>query len=618
MHNKFRLALLVVFVLCAVIPIRVSANVSDLVAQGESALSSGDFAAAKDFFARAVKSTPGDLRLRFSYAQCLHSLEEYEASLSQLQVLLRNAPNNFLALEYAAMNLVRLEREAEAELHIDKLLRLSPDHENALAMKAAVAKNLKNTEAIAVAPEKKKAQTQVRVQAQKEKEERPKKQKNSQAQAQAQKIEARPPSARKVVTEVAVKMPAAALTETWDIQTFLEKGKDSFMVNLEYAKFAMEVGDLERATRRLQMAEHAARNDRDTKRFIEVQVLNSLIHVYNLDFKAFGQNLMRLRPTLTANAYKSFLDVFNQGFALEQKHEQARLAAGIAMGASHYAIASKLFSQALEANPGDVLLAGSLSESQLMGLDYAGAEKTLKQLAVTDDESPEPYINLARFYLTASFDLEKARQNAARAREINHEDPRIEVILALADYAEGHLEEGINRMTELMPSLQDESFKNICAQIITNGKQFENHSDSTLNFSQILALPGAAHAHRSSFRQLGDEMLHSGSLFNAMRNYVLAGEKAEVGRVYLALASSLATADEQEMAAIAAGYGLRALKEAGEENPASGRAGLYMAIYWNERGDNAAAKSELTRAIEHTKDPKTLVRLKSFLESLDS
>ncbi len=410
--------------------------------------------------------------------------------------------------------------------------------------------------------------------------------------------------------------PAAQESNTWDVAKFVMANQGSFMVNLEYGRYCIEKGDLELAGEKLAVAEKLAIEKQNTRRFLEVQILNSLVYIYSLDFSGFGRHLVKLKPLLGKESYHSFLDIYNQARELNNETDMARLSAGVAMGAGHYAVAARLLKKAVVANPDNLLLLNLLAEAQMQNLEYRNAEATLQKIAQADQKNGESYFNLARFYLTASYKPDMARKCAMYARSLRPEDTRIGVMLALLDYAEGNIDAGLSRMHELLPRVEDQAFKAICQRIINDGKYADEAKETKFDFIEILALPGAAHAAKSSYGLLATEYLQKGSYFSALRYFLMAQDIAEVGRTYLGLSSALNIAGEKQTSAVAAGYGLRALNEHLNREPDAARANLYLALYHFERDEFALADRAVKTGLHGNADRGTRQRLTALLNSL--
>lgn len=588
-------------------------NATELFSSGERAFKNQNFEQAAANFSRAVKFAPQDLRTRFRLGQSLFSLNKFSESYNQFQTVLQNSPNNIVARVYLSENLIKLGRLPEARSHLEWILKVQPGHDRAVEL-------LKNSSAKISVP----VQTEIPGKEEIPDGFQPLPVKKSKLDlSEAERIEAAP---RKIKGQKMAKNsqpkgllpPEAKDSPTWDVAEFFKTTRESFMINLEYGRYAIEKGDLLVAREKLMRAEELARTSQDTRKFLEVQILTSLVLVYSKDFASFGKHLMKLKPLLSANSYKSFLEIYNQARELKGEVELARLSAGIAMGAGHYAVAVNLLKEALNDNPGDLLILNLLAEAQMQNLDYQGAERTLSEIARADQKNADSYFNLARFYLTASYKPEMARKCAEYAKSLKSQDPRISVTLALLDYTEGKIEVGIARLKQLLPEIKDPGFKAICSRIIEDGKYADQVSGAAkVDFAEVLALPGAQHAPKSSFRIIATDYLKRGSFFSAMKFFLQSQDLAEVGRTYLGLSSALHLGSETESAAIAAGFGLKAIRDELQRNPNSGRANLYLALYFFERNEFTQANSAVSLGLKGDSERGTRKRLTALLDSLN-
>lgn len=603
---------------------------------GEKAFAASNFNVAAENFAQALKLVPDDLRSRFRYGQALFSLNRFSESHNQFQTVLQNSPSNIIARIYLAENLIRLNKTSEAQVHLDWILKVQPGHERARQLLAAVKTSASSVvaELSDQPPEKLPANQQplpVKTKLNPEKNAKKKSKKDFEKAAvstasavagQPQSFEPKPFIANSPTTVVkknadrSLPLPAAENVADFNVESFLEISRNSFLINLEQARFNIEFDDTRAAAANLLAAEQLARESRDSRRFLEVQVLNSLVFLYNRDFTGFGQHLMKLKSVLSPESYQSFLDIYNQGQAIKDSADQARLVAGIAMGAGHDAVAARLLKEAFVRYPNDILVGSMLVDAQMQSLDYQGAEATLAQMARTDDKNSEIWFNLARFYLTADYRPEQVRSYAGYAASLRPDDTRNHILLALLDYSQGRINEGISRINQLMDSLNDPALKNICERIVADGQAA---GAGNVDFVGVLALPGARHAHKSSYRLLGEDYLKSGSFFAALRYFQAAGDVAEIGRTWLGIASALNSSGETALAATAAGYGMKALHHELAANPENARANLYIALYNYERGDKVAARRAVERGLaSQSIERPTRNRLSAILEALSS
>ena len=600
----------------------VSADFNSHFSAGETAFASQNFASAAENFAAALKYVPEDLRSRFRYGQALFSLNRYSESHSQFQAILQNSPSNIIARVYLAENLVKLQRSAEARTQLEWIIKVQPGHTRAQQLLAEISGKQAPVAAVPVSksapqnPRKSGNQTKSKSQA-----------------VPAAEVVATVPQAFAPVPFIAGKPaktaarvadakpekilpPAAASVASSDLDSYLAIAGNSLLVNLEQARYSLEQGDSRAAAAKLIVAEQLARDGRDNRRFLEVQILNSLVLLYNRDFTGFGQHVMQLKPVLSPESYQSFLDIYNQGAALKDSVDQGRLVAGIAMGAGHYAVAARLLAEAFSKFPNDMLIGGMLADAQIQSLDYKGAEATLSQLARIDADNGEVWFNLARFYLTVDYRPEQVRTYATHAAKLRPDDARNGILLALLDYSQGKIDSGVERINSLLPAVKDPALKSICTRIIADGK---SSTAGKLNFVSVLALPGARHAAKDSYRMLGEDYLKQGSYFTAMKHFRAAGDNAEIGRTWLGLASSLHTSGETSLAATTAGYGLNVLQSELAANPGNSRAQLYLALYHYERGDKVAARQAIERGLaSQTCERSTRTRLTAILNAVSS
>jgi len=93
---------------------------------------------------------------------------------------------------------------------------------------------------------------------------------------------------------------------------------------------------------------------------------------------------------------------------------------------------------------------------------------------------------------------------------------------------------------------------------------------------------------------------------------------AEIGRTYLGLASMLAAMGDKKTAALAAGFGKKALLDELVNNPNSGRANLYMALYSFERKDLVSAKKAIESGLKSNCEKTTRKRLTALLRQIES
>lgn len=608
-----------------------AAEEGNLRNKAEEAYYDGNYEDAAIYYQKLLRMAPANLRARMRYGKILYKLGKHIESLEQFTLLRSNSNENITTHEYLARNYLKTDNHDKARKSLRIILRNFPEHEYArkLLIDLDVSADTPAKDIIAAPGRQKEPSTTIekeKIEKEGVKEEKVEKEKVEKVFVKEKVV-----NNNKVSPDILM-APAKKYTITkkdwpiesqnhlmgWDIADFLELTRSSFLVNYKYARFALEAGDITRATISLRRAIENARSQRNTTDFIEAQKLKCLIHVYNLDFNAFGKHLFRLQPAINRNTYQSFLNIYNNGESLKCELQKARLAAGVAMGAGHYKIASNLFSKVHFANPGDTLIANLLAESQVQSMNYRDAQKTLKTLAKAQNSSTA-WIKLAKFHLTATYDPSKVKQYLKKASEIDSNDPGISLIQALKDYSTGNIDKGIKGIKNVLPKLESKEHRKLCEIIISKG--FFSHKASEeyqKEFIELLALPGARHASKCSYRKLGNEFLSSGSVFSAMRYYLIAKEPAESGRAYLALSSALKDSNEHEAARISESFGLNALSEELSLNPYSSRANLYLTIYFRESGNIEKARQIAIRGLKDTQVTREKLQLEVLLKSMET
>lgn len=593
-------------------------NYNSCYSAGEKAFAVSDYVVAAENFAQALKYKPDDLRSHLKYAQSLFSLNRYDESSLHLQTVLQNSPNNIIARIYLAENYLQLNKEDLAKEQLEWVLRVQPEHSKAKELYNRLAKGSNSDSYVETLYSETESRSDLG-----DKEPIPDNVKESDSEktlelkysSESMNTSQVPVSDSSILkksdnsmtftpyvagskkesekkVEVKPVMPAAKedITNT-DMASFFKIAKDSYVVNLEKARYEIEKGDLVAAVKTIEIADKLARNNKNNRNILEAQIFKSLIYIYSCEFQKFGKHLMTLKPALSTESYQSFLDIYSRADSLKDEDDLRRLSAGVAAGAGHHAVVVSLLKPVFEKNTNDALLYSMLSEAQFNSFDYEGAGETLKKFVESNPESSEANFNMARFYLTADYKPELARVYANKASELNPEDARCAVIIALTDYSEGKIEEGIKRVKELMPTLKDSSMKAICQRLISDGEKASK--DSSKNFMAMLALPGTKYSNPNVFRFVGEDELKMGSYFSAMDKFSKAGEGVEIGRVYLGLASALTSANEMEMASIAAGYGLKSIKDDMAKGKNLARASLYRALYFCERKEKEEAVASI-------------------------
>lgn len=594
-------------------------NYNSCFSAGEKAFAVSDYVGAAENFAQALKYKPDDLRSHLKYAQSLYSLNRYDESSSHLQTVLQNSPNNIIARIYLAENYLQLNKEDLAKEQLEWVLKVQPGHPKAKALYNRITngsddsdssvktlysenenKNDANNKESVIesvneaetgdSQELKYSTDDINMSQAPVSDASILKKADNSMTFTPYVAGAKKESEKKA--EVKPAMPAAREDITYtDMAGFFKIAKDSYIVNLEKARYEIEKGDLTAAAKTIETADKLARNSKNNRSILEVQIFKSLLYIYTCEFQKFGKHLMTLKPALSTESYQSFLDIYSRADGLKDEDDLRRLSAGVAAGAGHHAVVASLLKPVFEKNTKEPLLYTMLSEAQFNSFDYEGAGETLKKFVESNPESSEANFNMARYYLTADYKPELARNYANKAAELNPEDARCGVIIALTDYSEGKIEEGIKTVKELMPTLKDSSMKAICQRLISDGEKASK--DSSKNFITMLALPGSKHSNPGVFRFVGEDELKTGSYFSAMDKFSKAGEGVEIGRVYLGLASALTSANELEIASIAAGYGLKAINEDMAKGKNIARASLYRALYFCERKEKEEAVASI-------------------------
>jgi tetratricopeptide (TPR) repeat protein len=407
---------------------------------------------------------------------------------------------------------------------------------------------------------------------------------------------------------------------TWRVSDFLGQMEESFGVQLEYGRYCLEKDDLRRGVAILDKAEKLALDERHTRKFLEVQILKCLMSLYRQDLRTFGQTLLKIKPLLGEATYASFLGMYNQGLQASSTHDLNRLIGGIALGAEHYAVAARILGEVAGASPNDPLAARLLAEAQLQLRDFPAAEKTLLNLTRLNANQAETHINLARFYLTARY-LPAAAQTALdNALALDPQDSRVALLGAMLDFCEGRVPEGLRRLEEARRQGTDPRFNEVCDRLLRDGRELAKASTADrLVFVRRFALPGSQFAPADSMRLLGEEYLKRGSYFEAMKCFLAVRDLAEIGRTWLGLSSHLFANGEDKSAALAAGFGLRALKEELQARPDSSRGHLYLSLYHLDRGEEEMARTHARRGLSGSVDsPETRRRLSAVLTKVSS
>lgn len=590
---------------------------STAFAEAERAFAQRKFNAAVLGYQAALGLKPQEVRPRFRLGQTLLALGSFAEAGQQFQALLADYPNHINARLLFARCLVGMGQKDEAKQHLSWILQVQPEHAEAQQVLASIAAGGTTMAKAGAMPAARSSDD-----ADAGWQSLESKRSTSQAAAgpvgsgelqQAVLISSGQSTGPKgfqplrngagTTTNPAKEArpappipPAAERVSGWKVGDFLGMASSSFSVRVEYAKYCLERDDLARAAAELDAAEGLSIEMKDTRRFLEVQIFKSLTSLYNADIRSFGQGLIKIKPLLSKETYLSFLDIYNRANVATTAVDVARLVGGVAMGAEHFQVAVRILKEVVVNQPGDDLALGMLAQAQLESRDWAGAEKSFLRAAKLDPRNPEPAFNLARFYLTVRNDPARARIYAGQVGSVNPNDPRLPVLLALLDYAEGRVAEGMARLQNQLNSVTDQGLVRVIRRVLLEGGSIKDGEVSSARFAKLLALPGAGG--QEGLTRLGEEYLRRGSFFHALKVANEAKDLAEVGRAYLALASHLFSAGDGKAAAWAAGFGLNSLGEALRRSPGSARAHLYQALYHFERRDLEAAKQAVQSGLK--------------------
>ena len=410
--------------------------------------------------------------------------------------------------------------------------------------------------------------------------------------------------------------PFATAIQGWRVSDFIGTSSGSYLVALEYAKYCLERDDLEKAAQHLERAEGMALEKHDTRRFLEVQIFQGFRALYSLDLKSYGQILMKIKPLLSKETYASFLGIYNRAGGTASSLEVAKLAGGVAMGAEHFASARRLLSSVVRAQPGDTLAWRLLGQAQMELRDYNGAEASFRQLVQLMPDDPEAYLNLARFYLTAKFTPDLARQHVQMAANLRPDDGRLAVLFSLLDLMDGKAKEAVARLKRLQKAPADDQGLTAMVQRILQDPELTKGGDVRARLSAMLLLPGAVGASPEVLQQLGEDFLLRGSYFQALKVFIEGHDLPEIGRAYLSMASNQFAAGEEKAAAVSAGFGMNALQEELKHCPTSAKAHLYLALYYSQRHDRVSSQRHVQAGLSCPAEIKTRRQLQALKAGL--
>lgn len=647
-------------------------NYISCYSEGERALAASEFDMAASNFAQALKYKPDDLRAHLKYAQALFALKKYEESQKHLQIVLRNSPNNIIARINLVETLLQLGNKESAKEQLNWILRVQPNHQRAMILYSELSGmeyRAEGTKAKTVLEPGQTVKAEEKIVVTHKVSEKcfkshiPESKTASNSKASEDNISFTPyvQGKKQVVAKEAegkklLPEPRTDIGNT-DIKSFFQSGKDSYVVTIEKARYEIETGDLTSAIKSIELADNLARAKKNSRHILEAQIFKSLVYIYQCEFTKFGKHLMTLKNVLSPETYQSFLDIYSQAGNLKAEKDRRRLAAGVAVGAGHSSVVAFLLKPIFDNKPDDILTAMMLANAQMDSYDYSGAEKTFKKILELNPDNIEVHLDLARFYLTAKYNADLVRKHSEVVLSAKPNDPRIGVILGLTDYSQGRVADGIKRIEALLSSLEDPGMKAVCQQIIADGESVKINTDTSDNsmiipeiptspssqdnvktklskvisskdFIAMLALPGSENASSMTNRFAGEESLKAGSYFTAIDRFSKIDDRVEMGRVYLALASALTSANEMETAAIAAGYGMKLINSDAKRDMHKTRGALYTALYEYQREEYQKALTTVFIGLrgvsqDHSDDVKTreetvrkLVGLRNELEKL--
>lgn len=588
----------------------------------EGALARGEFEFAITAFQSALMTQPNNPRIRFGLGKSLFSLSRTQEAFAQFQGVLEKQPGNFQARFELAKCLVKMNDTTEARKHLEWLVKAQPSNEAARVLLSSLGKpaiiieagnpgkpgawkktgepsspvvmsqmapaarpaiilDVPQNPAIANAPVPAKAA----------------------AAAQDGEIWISGPKGGAATPAPTMPSPNLSI-QGWRVSDFLAMASDSYGVSLEYAKYCLEKGDLAMAAKTLDQAlETAEKNPKGSpkgSRTLEILLQKCLVSLYTADIKQFGQHLMRLKPMLSKATLNSFLDVYNKAAGTTSPVEIARIVGGVALGAEHFAVAVKILSEVVGANPGDTLALRLLAQAQLEARDLGGAERSFLQLVKLSPNDPEVHFNLSRFYLTARFLPAHSRAYSQATLRLNSSDERAKVMLLLADFFEGQGTQIQDDLKRVIPTIKDQSLSKMAKRILAFCTGPNGGSNHKQTLARELALPGSDLSGAFGLTKFGEDLLKRGSYFSALKCFLESRNLSEIGRVYLAMASNLASSGDEKGATIATSFGLNALNQELKVHPQSERAHLYLALYYFERNDQAAARRHIEAGLSVT------------------
>ncbi|MBF0545311.1 MAG: tetratricopeptide repeat protein [Candidatus Riflebacteria bacterium] len=583
------------------------------ISAGDRAFEQGKYNAAVLAFQSALALRADQVKPRFRLGQSLFATGAYSEACGHFQQILANYPNNIKARLLFAQCLIKMGKAAEAVEHIKWILSVQPEHAEARTLFSQISSGSQNSdpssvqskEAVVVAPNPMLLGTEqpTAIASQSAFE-------NNSLPTPQGVLTARN-SEKKNVLPIP---PLAENTQSWKVQDFLSQNEDSFAVNLEFSKYCLERDELKKARKFLEAAEKLALSSKDTRRFLETMIFKSLLLLYEADLRAFGEELFKIRPLLSKETYSSFLDIYNKTQTASSPVDVAKIVGGVAMGTEHFTVATRILKEVVNALPNDILALSMLARAQMEILDFQSAEQNFKRLMEIDNQNPEHLLNLARFYLTAKFDPPSAKIFAQKAFSMDSADFRPQVFLALADYCVGKTKNGIERLKRIPAKNLDPETAYLVRRVLSEGAALRDNEISRDRVAKMLSMPGIGG--KNGMISLGEEHLKRNSEFQALRCFMEAKDLSEVGRGWLALSTHFFRLGDEKASARAAGCGLQALQDELRRPSRSGKAYLYMALYFFERKNIQSTKEQCEAGLRVNPPPEVkrhLLMLKSQL-----
>ena len=227
-------------------------------------------------------------------------------------------------------------------------------------------------------------------------------------------------------------------------KSFLKACERSFTCNLEEAIFRIEKNDLKSAEELLNVAGILSVDTKDSKKVANVQLMRSVLFVYQCEFEKFGKHLMGLRGGIPDELYESLLSIYKESTTKKTKYEKQLFAAQTALNSEHYRVALDIAQNTKHVNPETDRIIAQSSKA-LAGLDGENLLVKGSYLAALDYfEKNNQLAEQGRTYLALSKTLDGAGESkyAAVAEKFGEEclfknlkkapnDPKTNLYLAL-------------------------------------------------------------------------------------------------------------------------------------------------------------------------------------------